>query len=111
MKIIFNLFVNSLAVFIASYLIAGVNVTGITSIVVTVVVLGVLNTFLKPIVKIITLPINILTLGLFSIIINTGIILLTAYLVEGFSITSFFTALIFSITLSLISSFLSILKN
>lgn len=69
-----------------------------------VVLLSVFNTILKPILSFFSLPITILTLGLFQLIINTLMVLLADYFVEGFEFTTFLAALFFSILFSIISS-------
>lgn len=71
------------------------------------VVLGVLNVFVKPIVVLLTLPLTIITLGLFTFFINVGLILFAGYLVPGFEISSFLAALLFGLVVSLVSSFLN----
>ena len=70
------------------------------------VVLGIINAFIKPVLIILTLPINILTLGLFTFVINALIIILTSGLVPGFKVNGFWWALLFSIVLSIVNSFL-----
>jgi len=76
------------------------------------VVLGLLNIFLKPILVLLTLPVTIFTLGLFLLVINAGIILLCANLVDGFAVKSFVSALIFSLVLSISQSIVnSIIKD
>jgi len=74
-------------------------------------VLSFLNVFLKPILVLLTLPFTIFTLGLFLLVINAGIILLTSSLVEGFHVDGFWWALLFSLILSLISSALNSLAE
>ncbi len=109
MAFLLRLFVNSFAVFIASYITPGVEVSSFLIAVIVSVVLGVLNTFLKPFLVILTLPINFLTLGLFTLVINTIIILIAASVVSGFAVSGFLSALIFSIVLTLVNWFLSTL--
>jgi putative membrane protein len=72
------------------------------------VVLAILNTILKPVLKIITLPINLITLGLFTIVINAAMVLLAARIVNGFSVEGFIPALIFGVALAVIDFFLRI---
>lgn len=106
MKLIIHLLVSTLAVLIAAYIIPGVGVAGFWNALVLAVVLGVLNTVLRPILIFLTLPLTILTLGLFTLVINTILILLASYLVPGFIVTSFLQAFLFSIVLSLVGSFM-----
>lgn len=110
MSILINWIVSAFAILIAAYLLPGVHVTSFAAALVAAVVLGIINAFLKPILLILTLPINILTLGLFTFVINAFVIILAANLVPGFSVDSFWWALIFSIVLSIINSFLHGLK-
>jgi len=70
----------------------------------------VLTIVVRPILVILTLPINILTLGLFTLVINAGIILLTSTLVEGFLVSSFWWALLFSLILALVNGILNIFE-
>jgi len=109
MKIILHLFLHTLAILIAAYVIPGVFVSGWFVALSVAVVLGVLNTFLKPILLFLTLPVTIFTLGLFALVVNTALILLATWIVPGFHITSFFTALLFGIILFFINAFFSIL--
>lgn len=70
----------------------------------TVLVMSIVNTLIKPILIIITLPINVLTLGLFSLIINAILILIVDYFVAGFSVDGLLWALLFSVVMSIVSS-------
>jgi putative membrane protein len=70
-------------------------------------VLGLLNVFVKPILVMLTFPVTVFTLGLFLFVINALIILLCSYLVDGFEVSSFLTALLFSVVLSLLQSIMS----
>lgn len=106
MGILVTILINGLAVYITAYLLPGVNIdTFITAIIVSVV-LGVVNTFLKPILFILTLPVTILTLGLFTLVINALMVYLVSTFVPGFHINGFWSALFFSLVLSLVSSVL-----
>lgn len=87
-------------------IIPGVQVDTFITAGIVAIVLGTLNTFIKPLILMLTLPITIVTLGLFTLVINTLLILLTDYLVAGFSVPSFLMALLFGIVLSFINSFL-----
>ena len=104
MKIIARILITSLLVILISYLMKGVNVVSVWDAVIVAIVLGLLNLFVKPVLVILTLPVTIVTLGLFLLVINALLILLCAKLVHGFTVNSFWTALIFSIILSLSQS-------
>lgn len=95
--------ISTLAILLAAYLIPGVTVTLIAAVVLAVV-LAIINIFFKPIILLLTLPINILTLGLFSLVINALLIMLAAKIVPDFSVSGFWTALLFSIVVSLINA-------
>lgn len=104
---ILKLLLNGATVFLASYLLEGVDIASYWTALLVAVVLGVLNMILKPILVILTLPINVLTLGLFTLVINTILVLLTEMVVPGFEVASFWWALAFSVVLSVISWFVS----
>lgn len=95
--------VSTVAILIAAYLLPGVEVTLVGALVLAVV-LAVLNQFIKPILILLTLPINIVTLGLFSLVINALLVLLADKIVPGFAISGFWIAVLFSIVLSLLNS-------
>lgn len=111
MQILINLLVSGIAVVISSYVLPGVKVDGFLTAIVVGVVLGIANSFLKPILVILTLPITILTLGLFTFVINAVLVMLTSSIVPGFKVDGFMWALIFSVVLSLVNSFLNKLSN
>jgi len=111
MSVIIRLLVNAIAVLIASYLLPGVSVDSVGTAIVVAIVLAVLNAVVKPILLFLTLPITILTLGLFSLVINTVIILIASNVVTGFSVTSFWIAFLFSIVLAIVSGILSALAD
>lgn len=102
MKIIISWLILTLAIIITSLLLPGVAVSGIGSALLAAMVLGLINTFIKPIFIILTLPINILTLGLFTFVINALLILLASSIVPGFAVRNFWWALLFSLILSVI---------
>lgn len=104
--IIVNLIVSAIAVLISAYILPGVKVDGFLTAVVVAVVLGVVNMFIKPILLLLTLPLNILTLGLFTFVINAVLVLLVSNIVPGFKVEGFVYALLFSLVLSVVSSFL-----
>lgn len=107
MKALLKIVFSALSVFAAAYIIPGVVVDTVVTALIVAVVAGVLNFFVKPLLVFLTLPINILTLGLFTLVINAGIIWLTAYIVPGFGVANLWIALVFGVVTSLINSFLS----
>ncbi|WP_194766911.1 phage holin family protein [Tamlana sp. I1] len=106
MKLILNLLLTAVAVFVLAHVLSGVTVDSYVTAIIVSVILAVLNFFIKPILVIFTLPITILTLGLFLLIINAVIILLASNLIDGFSVSSIWTAILFSILLSILESLL-----
>lgn len=106
MKLLIRLIVSTLAIIVAANVVPGVAVAGTMTAVIVAIVLGILNTFLKPILQILALPITILTLGLFYIVVNVFIIYLASYLVDGFSISGFIPALFFGLVVSIVSGIL-----
>jgi putative membrane protein len=96
----------SVAVLVAIYILSGVHVNSTATAILVAVVLGLLNTFVKPILIIHTIPFSILTLGLFLLVINVLIIKWTSELVPGFRVDGWWSALFFSIIVSLASSFI-----
>lgn len=107
MKLILHLLISGFAVFVASYILPGIKVDGFVTALIVAVVLGVINTFIKPIIVLLTLPINLITLGLFTIIINGALVLLTSAIVKGFFVENFLWAILFSLLVSVLSSFLN----
>src|SRR3989344_3666006 len=87
---------------IAAYLIPSVTITPVAALI-AAVVLGALNLFIRPILLVLTLPINILTLGLFSLVINAFLVLLASFVVRGFNVPDFWTALLFALVLVVIN--------
>lgn len=102
MTILVRWLVYSLAIVIAAYLLPGVTVSGFAATIVTALVLGLINTFLRPLLVLLTLPLNILTLGLLTLVINALLIMLADAIVPGFSVASFWWALLFGVVLALI---------
>lgn len=107
MKLIGRLLINILALFIVEYLVPGFILANFTAAVVAAIVIGIVNTLIKPILQLIALPISILTFGLAAFLINVSLLWLTAQFVPGFTIANFTTAIIASIVLSLVSWFLN----
>lgn len=111
MQILVNLLLNGIAVYITANLLTGVKLDNFGSALVVAVVLSLVNIFIKPLLILLTLPVNILTLGLFTFVINALVILLVDSLVSGFSVDGFWWALGFSLILSLVGSILNSFKN
>jgi len=107
MPIIIRWLVMVLAIMISSYLIPGVAIAGFWAALWLALFLGIINVLIKPVLILITLPINILTLGLFTFVINALLILLAASVINGFSVSGFWAAMLFSIVLSIVSYILN----
>ena len=97
----------TLVILLAAYILPGVTVTTFIVALLVALALGIINAIIKPILIILTLPINILTLGLFILVINALLVMLTAWLVPGFEVASFWWAMLFSIVLTVIEFFVS----
>lgn len=97
--------VSVVAILIAAYLIPGVHLTTFMAAIILSVVLGIINVFVKPVIGILTLPINIVTLGLFSLVVNALLILLAGMIVQGFTVDGFWWAMLFSVVVSLVNAF------
>ena len=106
MNLLIKLLLNAVAVFVIAHFLNGVSVNSYSTALIVAVVLSVLNLLVKPILVILTLPITIITLGLFLLIVNALIILLADYLIDGFSVSSIWIAILFSILLSVLQSIL-----
>jgi putative membrane protein len=99
---------NLLALVIAGSLIAGIKIQSIEMGIIAAGILGVVNAVIRPIVLILTLPINLLTLGLFTLVINAALLELVAYVVPGFVIESFSAAFLGALLISVVSWMLNI---
>lgn len=106
MKTLVKLLLTAIAVIVLGYLLPGVSVTSFLTALVVAVVIALLRLIVKPILIILTLPITIITFGLFLLFINALIILLAGYFVSGFVVDGIWWALIFSLLLSLFQSVL-----
>lgn len=106
MRLIGRLLINVIALLVVAYLLPGFVLADLTSTFVAAIVIGAVNTFIRPIIQLIALPITIATLGIAAFLINALLLWAVAYFVPGFTIDSFVTTIIASLLLSLISSFL-----
>jgi putative membrane protein len=106
MHTIATLLLNGLAVLISSYIIPGTYVDGFLSAILVSVVLSLVNMVIKPIVVLLTLPINILTLGLFSFFITALMVMLVSALLPGFTVDGYLAAALFGIVLSVVNNLL-----
>jgi len=104
MNAIKRLFFNTIAIIIVAELLPGIFIENLVAAIALTVVLTLLNTFVKPILVLISIPISVLTLGLFLLIINTLMIVIADFFIEGFRTQGFGWALIFGLLSSIISS-------
>ncbi len=111
MAILINWLLAALAIMVTAYLLPGVQLSGFVPALVTALALGLVNAIIKPVLLLLTLPLNILTLGLFTLVINAALVLLVSKLVSGFQVQSFWWALVFSVVLTVVNWGLSIFKQ
>ena len=102
-----RLVLTGILVFLMPKILSGISVDTITTGIIVAFVMSLLNTFIKPVLQIIALPITFLTLGLFSLVISVGVVYLCSYLVSGFQVGGFLWALLFSFLLSIANSLVS----
>lgn len=98
---------NAIAIYLTTRIIQGLQIPDFTTALIAALVLGIVNAFIRPIVLLLTLPINLLTLGLFTLIVNTLMLYLVAAVVRSFVITNFWSALIGALLIAIISTLLS----
>ncbi|MFZ3043801.1 MAG: phage holin family protein [Minisyncoccia bacterium] len=102
MRIFFQWLISTLAILVAAYIVPGVTVT-LPGALVAAVVLGALNLFIRPVLLFFALPITVLTLGLFSLVINALLVMLAAYVVPGFAVAGFLPAFFFALALAVVN--------
>jgi len=101
----------TLAILAASYLLAGIEVSSFASAFLAAAVLGILNAFFRPVLILLTLPINLLTLGLFTFVVNALMLLMTSGVIAGFHVAGFWSAVFGSLVISLVSWLLTSLVS
>ena len=106
MKVILKILLSAIAVIVLAKVLPGVEVVSLWTAIIVALVLAIFNAILKPLLVILTLPVTIITLGLFLLVINAAIILLADYFVDGFTVSGWLWALIFSVLLSFFQSIL-----
>lgn len=111
MSFLINWLLSGLAIVITAYLLPGVHLSGIKAALLTAIVLGLINAVIKPVLKLLTLPLTIMTLGLFSLVLNALLIMLTAKLAPGFQVQGFLWAVAFSVVLTITNWILSVFKQ
>ncbi|GAA5043861.1 membrane protein [Marivirga lumbricoides] len=106
LQFIISLLITAVAVFITAKILSGVTVSGFGSSILVALLLGIVNAIVKPILIFLTIPITIVTLGLFLLVINALMIMLVDAMLSGFKVKNFWWALLFSIILSILNGFL-----
>ncbi|UCG39203.1 MAG: phage holin family protein [bacterium] len=106
MPLIIRWFVYALAIAIAAYILPGVHLKGVFAALVTAMILGLANGIVRPVLFVLTLPLTVLTLGLFIFVLNALMVLLAASIVPGFEVAGFWWAVLFSLALSVVMFFL-----
>ena len=99
--------ISAVSIYIITYLPIGITVSSFKSTIIAAAILGIINVTIKPILVILTLPINIITLGLFTFIINGIVLIITSYVVVGFDVKNIFSAVIASILISIVNVILT----
>lgn len=107
MNLIIRLLITAAVAYGLTYVLDGVSIADFKTAIIFSLVLGLLNAIVKPILVLLTIPVTVITLGLFLLVINAVIILLAAKLIPGFSVDGFWWALIFSLVLSIVSGVVS----
>jgi len=107
MSFIIQLLISAFAVYSTAWVLPGVSIRNYLTAIGVALFIGILDTFLRPILVFLTIPITIVTFGLFLFVINATIIMLTSYVFNGFQVDSFWWALLFSIIVSLVSHLLT----
>ncbi len=100
---------NCLALFLVMKLVPGIQIDQFSALLIGTLVLGLLNTFLRPLVFLLTLPVNLMTMGLFTFVINGLLFQLAAHMVSGFRVSGFFTALLAAFLYSVFSFLLNLI--
>ncbi|WP_449413922.1 phage holin family protein [Pandoraea soli] len=109
MRLLLIWLINAIALLVLPHVVSGIQLKGIGTALVVAVVLGLINAFLRPLLVVLTLPVTVLTLGLFIFVINALLFWLASHVVKGFEVSGFWAALFGSLLYSLISWILSAL--
>lgn len=112
MSLLISWLINAAALVITAYLPTGFHVADYTTALFAAIIIGLLNVFIRPVLLILTAPLNLLTLGLFTFVVNAVVIWLATLIIPGLTIDSFWSAIIAAVVLSFISTILShVLKD
>ena len=111
MGIVIKWFINAFSLYIVSKILVGITVSDFGSALVAVLIIGLINVLIKPLLLLLTLPINLLTLGLFTFVINGFLLLFAGSITPGFKVDGLLTAMIASVLISIISTILQTLAK
>ncbi len=100
--------INTIALGITVLVVKGVHVSGVFALIVASLVIGFLNAVVKPVIIVLTLPLNILTMGMFTFVINTIMIIIASQIVRGFDVTGFWAAFVAALVMSFVNVVLSL---
>lgn len=109
MKLILNWLVNAAALYITARLLPGITIAGTGALLLAALVIGLVNALIRPVLLVLTLPITVLTLGLFYFVLNGLLLYLAAALTPGFALSGLLTAIIGAVVLSLVATLLHLL--
>ena len=107
MGFILRTFITALGIWLATYLVPGVSATSTGALVWAAIALGLINAFVRPVLVLLTLPFTILTLGLFLLVLNAGMLNLAGWFVDGFEVVGFWSSVFGAIVISLVSGLCS----
>ena len=107
MNFLIRLFITAVVAYFLAYFLPGIHFTGFGGAVIFSIVFGILNVIVKPILKVLGFPLTIITLGLFSLVINALVVLMADYFIDSMNIDGFLWAFIFSIALSFLTSLIN----
>lgn len=111
MKLLIRLIISTIAVLVTDLLLSGIHADDFVTGLIVAVVLGILNTIVRPLLIVLTLPITLVTLGLFLLAINAAMVKLADRMIDGFTVDSWWWALGFSVLLSIVQGFLNALDG
>lgn len=112
MQIILALVLNAVALIVTAYIVPGFAVANFTQALLAAIVLGVVNTFIKPVLSFVTAPLTVVTLGLFAFVVNAVVLFLVSAVVPGFTVSGWVPAILGAVVLSIVSTVLnSLLKD
>ena len=100
--------IQTIAILVAAYVLKGIDVTGFIPALAAAALLGILNAFVRPLLLLLMLPLNILSLGLFTFVINAFLLKMASLVIEGFTVEGFWAALLGSLFISFVSALLNL---